>query len=138
VILLALLIGVVLIVAAIRGTQGALFSALAADTPPFVVWAAAIFALGVIGYVPGLKPVSRALIALVLVVIILKNWQTILSGFQSFWQNPKSASGGTGQAAPTPGGGSFGGAGTSGSWGPATDQLPAANTAIDFAQAVTT
>lgn len=133
-ILLALLIGVIIIVAAIRGTQGALFSALGEDVPPFVVWAAAIFALGVIGYIPGLKPVSRALIALVLVVIILKNYQAILSGFQSFWQNPKSASGGGSTL--TPGGGSGGGAGASGSWG--ADFLSAANTALDFSQAVAT
>lgn len=134
-ILIALLIGVLLMVAAIRGTQGSLFSALAADTPPFVIWAAAIFALGVIGYIPGLKPISRALIALVLVVIVLKNWKQILSGFQSFWQNPTSASGSS--SAPTPGGGSFGGAGATGSWDP-TSFLGSANTALDFSQAVAT
>lgn len=83
---IALLIGAVLVVAALRNTQDALFSALKTDAPSFAVWAAAIVALGIIGFIPGLKPVSRALLALVFVVIILKNYQTILSGFQSAWQ----------------------------------------------------
>ena len=79
---LVILIGVVLIVAAIRNTQGDLFSALAADIPAFGVWAAAILALAMIGFIPGLKPVSRGLLALVLLVIVLRNYQGILSGFK--------------------------------------------------------
>lgn len=87
-ILVALLIGAILIVAAFRNTQGALFSALGTDVPKFVVWAAAIIALGAIGFVPGLKPVSRGLMTLVLVVIILRNYQGILKGFQTITAVP--------------------------------------------------
>lgn len=79
--LVALFIGIVLIVAAIRGTQGVLFSALGQDVPGFVVWGAALFAVGAIGYVPGLKPVSRGLLALVIIVIVLRNYASILAGF---------------------------------------------------------
>lgn len=82
-IIFALLIGVILLVAAIRNSQADLFTALGTDVPGFVVWGAALFAVGAIGYVPGLKPISRGLLALVLIVIILQNYQTILSGFQS-------------------------------------------------------
>jgi hypothetical protein len=80
-ILIALAIGVVLIVAALRNSQGALATALIADVPAFVVWGAALLAIGGIGFVPGLKPVSRGLLALVLVVLILHNWSAIQSGF---------------------------------------------------------
>ena len=80
--LVALLIGVILIVAAIRNSQGDLFSALAVDVPGFVIWAAAIVGVGAIGFVPGLKPASRGLLALVIVVLIVNNYQAIISGFQ--------------------------------------------------------
>lgn len=87
-----LLIGVIILVAAFRDTQGSLFSALGTDVPQFVVWAAAIVALGVIGFIPGLKPVSRGLLALVLVVIIMRNYQGILAGFQNAWQSSDGTS----------------------------------------------
>jgi hypothetical protein len=86
--LLALFIGVVLIVAAVRNSQGALFTALMQDVPDFVVWAAAIIALGAVGYVPGLKPVSRGLLMLVITVIVLRNYKNIISGFQNSWTAP--------------------------------------------------
>lgn len=82
-ILIALLIGAILIVAAIRGSQGALFSALGEDMPGFVIWGAALFAVGAAGWIPGLKPVSRGLLALVIVVIVLNNYQAILDGFKA-------------------------------------------------------
>jgi len=96
VILIALVLGIVIIVAAIRNSQGALFSALGTDIPGYVIWAAAIFAVGVVGYIPGLKNVSRGLLALVIVALILNNYQKILAGFQSAWQHPTPS-------APTPG-----------------------------------
>lgn len=100
-ILIALLIGVILIVAAIRNSQGSLFSALATDVPGFVVWAAAIFAVGAIGFVPGLKPISRGLLALVLVVLILRNYQQILAGFKNAWTNPPAAGTNAASSSPT-------------------------------------
>lgn len=104
--LVALLIGAVLIVAAIRNSHASLFSALRTDVPEFAVWAAAIFALGVIGFIPGLKPTSRALLALVFVVIILKNYTGILSGFQSAWQGAAAQAKGGGSSSHS--GGPFG------------------------------
>lgn len=95
---LAFLIAVVLIVVAIRGTQGTLFSALMQDVPGFAVWAAAIFALALIGFAPGLKPVSRGLLALVILVIVLHNYPAILASFQGVTKDPTGAasSGGKG------------------------------------------
>lgn len=79
--LIALIIGAVLIVAAIRGTHGELMTAIRQDVPAFAIWAAAIFGVAVIGFIPGLKPVSRGLLALLVVVIILGNYQKLLGAF---------------------------------------------------------
>jgi len=94
---LALIIAVVLIVSAIRGTHGDLLGALAADVPEYVVWGAAILGVAVLGFIPGLKPISRGLLALVVVVLILTNYKAIIEGFQNAWQGaPQQASGGSG------------------------------------------
>lgn len=90
-ILVALLIGAILVVASIRGTQGVLFSALATDVPGYVVWAAAIVALGAIGFVPELKPISRGLLILVVIVIVLRNYQQIIAGFQGSIKSAETA-----------------------------------------------
>ena len=87
-ILVALFIGAILSVAAVRNSQGALFAALGTDVPAFTVWAAAIVALGAIGFAPGLKPVSRGLLALVVITLLLRNYTQILSGFENAWKNP--------------------------------------------------
>ncbi len=92
---LALVIGVVLIVSAIRNTHSDLLGALGQDVPGFVVWGAAIFGVAVIGFIPGLKPVSRALLALVVVVIVLTNYKQILAGFQGTWQGAPAQAAGT-------------------------------------------
>jgi hypothetical protein len=90
-ILIALFIGVIIIVAAFRNSQGALFSALYQDVPGFMVWAAAIFAIGAVGFIPGLKPVSRGLLALVITVIILNNYKNVIKGFEDLWEHPPEA-----------------------------------------------
>lgn len=89
--IVALAIGIILIVSAVRNSQGALFTALETDVPKFVIWAAAILAVGAIGVIPGLKPVSRWLLALVIVVIVVNNYQRLVNGFQNAVANaPKS------------------------------------------------
>jgi len=68
--------GIVLIVAAVRGKQDELFELLKGDfTGPnsFLVWFAALGTVGAAGYIPGLAPVSRAFLVLVLVTLILSN-----------------------------------------------------------------
>lgn len=97
-----LVIGVVIIVAAIRNSQGALFTAIKTDVPDFVVWAAAIIAIGAIGYVPGLKPVSRGLLALIIIVLILRNYSNIIAGFKAA-STQTSGTGGTAASGSTSG-----------------------------------
>jgi hypothetical protein len=89
--LIALFLGIVFIVAAVRNSQGALFTALETDVPKFVIWGAAIIAVGAIGAIPGLKGPSRLLLALVITVIIVNNYQKLIIGFQSAWTNPPAA-----------------------------------------------
>lgn len=86
-ILFLVLIASVLIVAAIRDTQGDLFAAIRQDVSGFGTWAAALIGLGLIGFIPGLKPVSRALLGLVIVVLFVNNYQGIVSGFAKAWGN---------------------------------------------------
>ena len=111
--LVALLIGAILIVVALRGTQNELFAALMEDVPAYVVWAAAIVAIGAIGVIPGLKPATRGFLILIFVVIILRNYKQILAGLQSVSTAPEKT---TTLTPFQPGGGSFGGGGASGNW----------------------
>jgi hypothetical protein len=79
---IVLIFGAVLLVAALRGTQGTLASALMQDVPSYVTWAMAIVAVGCLGFLPKVAPASRALMTLIIVVIFLKNYQKVISGFE--------------------------------------------------------
>jgi hypothetical protein len=97
----ALLIGAILIVVAFNNSYPALATQLESDIPAYFKWAAAIAAILALGYIPGMRTPSRYLLALVLMVIVLKNWPQIQAGFSSF-----AGSGGTatsaGAGAPNP------------------------------------
>jgi predicted membrane protein len=97
----ALLIGAILIVVAFNNSFAALASELEADVPAYFKWAAAIAAILGLGYVPGLRTPSRYLLGLVLMVILLKNYSQIFSGFQTFLTSSGTASA-TGAGAANP------------------------------------
>lgn len=68
--------GVVLMVASVRGKQDELFELLKGDftgRDSFLIWLAALGSVGAAGYIPGLAPVSRAMLVLVLLVLVLSN-----------------------------------------------------------------
>jgi hypothetical protein len=68
------LIGVVFIIAGVRGTSDELLTLLHSDLigpNNFVYWILAIGVLGSIGYIDTLRPLSRALLVLVLLVLVL-------------------------------------------------------------------
>lgn len=90
-----LIIGIVLVVVAIRDSQSDLFTALANDVPAFSTWFTAIVVIGAIGFISPLKPLSKALLILVLVVLVLHNYQSIIAGFNSAWQGAAKGSAGT-------------------------------------------
>lgn len=118
----------ILIVSAFRNTQGQLATALEQDVPGFVTWGAAVGAVAGIGFIPGLREISRWLLALVFVVLVVKYYQQILNGFTGL----SHAGSGPVAAAPTDPGTAFAAgqpvtpgeiAGTSGA--PGTISLPA-------------
>jgi len=67
------IIGIALLVSAIRGTQGDLFALLSQDVLGWLKWAAAIVAVGALGYIPHFEGPSRVLLALVLIVLVISN-----------------------------------------------------------------
>jgi hypothetical protein len=97
----ALLIGALLIIVAFNNSFGALATELETDVPGYFKWAAAIVAILALGYIPGFRTPSRYLLGLVLLVLLLTNYQQIYAGLSSFASSPGSASG-TGAAQPAP------------------------------------
>lgn len=71
-------IGVLLIVAGVRGTTSQLFSLVKSDfsgQPNYFEWMIAIFLVGAIGYVKQLSTISRMMMILVAVGLLYKNKQ---------------------------------------------------------------
>lgn len=71
-----LLIGAVILVAAIRGTHTALGKQVVSDftgSGNFLIWLAAIAAIGALGYSPVLRTPSRMLLALIVLAMLLAN-----------------------------------------------------------------
>src|ERR1700744_1855791 len=100
---LLLAAGIIIIVAAVRNTYKQLGTALATDVPGFTVWAAAVFAVAAIGWIPGMKSVSRGLMTLVLLVLVLSNYSNIVAGFTNAWQTPASPANSGGSTSTTTG-----------------------------------
>jgi hypothetical protein len=69
--LLFFIVGATVLVSAIRGTQNDLFALLAADVPDVAEQVGAIVLIGMLGYLPGMQTPSRALLALVIIVVLL-------------------------------------------------------------------
>lgn len=84
---LALLtIGIVLLISGVKGTQDDLITLVTKDftgTDNFLQWILAFVLLGVIGYVSKLKPISVALLSLLIVVIFLTKGVGFFSQLQS-------------------------------------------------------
>ena len=78
--------GVLLIVSSARGTQGDLLKLVKGDLigtsstdGSFIQWMLALVLVGMIGYIPRLKPVSVSLLALILVAIFLRKGKGFFS-----------------------------------------------------------
>jgi hypothetical protein len=85
------LTGLVLLIAGVRGTSDDLLKLVAGDVTgdnSFIYWILAIAVLGALGYVDTLRPLSRGLLLLVLVVLVLTEGKKTGSGglFQKFTQ----------------------------------------------------
>lgn len=79
-----IIIGAILIVTAYSGTYAQLATELESDVPAYFKWGIALGLLVAAGYIPGFKTPVRWLLALVVLVIVLKNWPNIQKSFSSF------------------------------------------------------
>lgn len=87
-----ILAGIVLTVAGVRSTENALFSLLKNDfvgTPSFVWWTLSILAIGSVGYLPGMRQLANAFLALILIVLILANNKDGKNVFSEFFNTFK-------------------------------------------------
>lgn len=98
-----LLVGLVLLISGVKNTQDTLFATVKGDfqgQDNFIYWFVAIIIIGAVGYIPKLKPVSTAFLALVIVVLFLKKGNaTGLGG--GFFAQATAALGSTGATSPT-------------------------------------
>jgi hypothetical protein len=73
---LFIVVGLVMIVSSVKGTNQQLVKLLKSDFTGkgnFIYWSLAILAIGAVGYIQELKPVSRAFLVLVVIVLFLEN-----------------------------------------------------------------
>lgn len=69
-------IGLLLLVAGVRGTHTQLFTLIKGDftgSGNFIYWIVAILAVGAVGYIKPIKPVSDAFLVLIIIVMVLSN-----------------------------------------------------------------
>lgn len=81
-----LIIGAVLAVSALRGTERDLGTLVAGDftgAGNFGYWIAALAIVGGLGYIPGIQGPARALLALIVIVFVLANGTGFFSQLQS-------------------------------------------------------
>lgn len=84
-----LLAGALLVTAGVRGTDQQFFDLVKGDfagKPNFISWFVAILLIGALGYIEPIKPVSRSLLALVVIVLFLSNggfFQKFVAGVES-------------------------------------------------------
>jgi hypothetical protein len=81
-----LILGLGLLVSAIRGTNGqagALLKSEFTGTNSFIPWVLSIFILGGLGYIPALTKISRAFLLLIITVLILKKGKGFFAGFNN-------------------------------------------------------
>jgi hypothetical protein len=86
-----IVVGILFLVVAIQGTQATMFSLLKKEfvgTNSFVPWAAAIIILGLIGYAKPVRPITDAMIGLVLFVMLIANKGGVFAQFNNALQNP--------------------------------------------------
>lgn len=85
--------GIVLTVAGVRSTEGALFSLLKNDftgQQSFIWWTLSILAIGSVGYLPGMRQLANAFLALILIVLLLtinKSGQNVFANFFAAFKN---------------------------------------------------
>jgi hypothetical protein len=78
-----LIIGGILLIASVRGTQDSLFALAKGDftgSNNFIYWTLSILIIGAVGYIPKLKPISVAFLTLVIIVLVLSKGDPTKAG----------------------------------------------------------
>jgi len=81
-----IIVGTVMLVAAVQGTQAQLGSQIATDGQGFLKYAIAVGAVGAVGYVSDLRTISRLFMALILISLVLSNSKSgtgLIGNFQN-------------------------------------------------------
>ncbi len=108
-----LLLGLALLIVAVKGTHVQLFTLLKSEftgSNNFLVWIAAIAILGALGFIKPIRPIALGMIVLVVLVMVLKNKGGFFASFNQQIRNPvlppsdASASVGTGGSVTGPAG----------------------------------
>lgn len=92
-------IGLLLLVAGVRGTHTQLFGLIKGDftgSGNFIYWVVAILAVGAVGYIKPIKPVSDAFLVLILIVMVLSN-KGFFNQFMNQIQSTTTQPSGTGE-----------------------------------------
>jgi hypothetical protein len=95
-----ILIAGVLIVSAYQNTHGTVIGGLEQDVPAFGKWALGIGGTAALGFIPGMEKISRWLTALVVTVIVVRNWQQVQNGITDLSNVSALPSSGTATADP--------------------------------------
>lgn len=85
------ILALLFLVVAIRGTEQDMFALVKSEfwgTNSFVPWAAAIVILGSIGYAKPIRPITDAMIGLILLAILLGNGGGVFAQFNAALKNP--------------------------------------------------
>ena len=95
-----------MVVSAARNTNQQLITLLKSDFTGqgnFIYWLISILLIGAVGYIPDLKPVSRAFLVLVVIVLVLKNGGVFTQFLQAIGttQTAKAMQSNTGSATPS-------------------------------------
>jgi hypothetical protein len=111
-----LLVGLVMIVSAVRNTQDALvclikgdFTTTGSNTGNFLYWVVALLIIGAVGYINKLKPVSDAFLVMIILALFLASGDPAKMTGGGFFKQFSSAIGNLG-------GGTTGSSGVTGSW----------------------
>lgn len=93
-----LLLGSMFVIAGVRGKDEQLFTLIKGDfsgKPSFLSWMVAVLLIGALGYIEPIKPISRALLVLIVIVLFLTNG----GFFQKFTQGVEAPAAASGQPA---------------------------------------
>src|ERR1700722_13408883 len=86
-----ILLGITLIATALRGTTGALFTAIKADftgSDNFIYWLLSLIVIGSVGYIKRLQPVANMFLLLVILVMFIANKGGFFAQFMAAIKTP--------------------------------------------------